>query len=426
MAVGFGFGIIRANVPNTLSYFLFDIGLIGMYAAVWSRPLTPVQRYKSRQLLSWLAILVALPLVFFLVPRQDLLVQLVGLRTAIFFLPFMLIGAMMEGAQYYQLALGISVLNLVALAFAVAELVFGLEAFFPHNAVTHIMYNMHLEYLNHAAAKEAFRIPSCFSDSAHYGMTMTLSLPLLIGASVQRHRKRWARYLLIAGLGAALSGVFISASRTQALILTGIILFSLFSGRLGPRFMLGWLALLLGLGILVAHSPRLQRFRTLDAQFVGERASMSANSRFFTLVADYPLGIGLGAGGSVLPEFLQARIGHAPNLENEYSRILLEEGIPGLLTWIAFLFWVLFRKPVKPWEEWVLARKLAWFTCLLYFATAWTGIGLLVSIPGSALLFLMTGWIVAAQPSGVMLAHGTPDEWRHQIYQSRLRYELQA
>jgi hypothetical protein len=190
--------------------------------------------------------------------------------------------------------------------------------------------------------------------------------------------------------------------------------------------MLGWLALLLGLGILVAHSPRLQRFRTLDAQFVGERASMSANSRFFTLVADYPLGIGLGAGGSVLPEFLQARIGHAPNLENEYSRILLEEGIPGLLTWIAFLFWVLFRKPVKPWEEWVLARKLAWFTCLLYFATAWTGIGLLVSIPGSALLFLMTGWIVAAQPSGVMLAHGTPDEWRHQIYQSRLRYELQA
>jgi len=426
MAVGFAFGIIRANLPNNLSYFLFDIGLVGMYAAVWARPLTPVQWYKSRQLLSWLAILVALPLILFLIPRQNFLVQLVGLRTATFFLPFMLIGAMMESAQYYQLAIGISVLNLVALAFAVAEILFGLEAFFPHNAVTHIMYNMHLEYLGEAASKEAFRIPSCFSDSAHYGMAMTLSVPLLIGACVQRHRKRSAQYILIAGLGAALSGVFISASRTQALILTGTILFSLFSGRLGPRFMLGWLTLLLAIGILVAYSPRLQRFRTLDAQFVGTRAGMSANARFFTLAADYPLGIGLGAGGSVLPEFLQERIGHAPNLENEYSRILLEEGIPGLLLWIAFLAWVLFRKPVRPWEEWVLARKLAWFTCVLYFGTAWTGIGLLVSIPGSALLFLMTGWIVAAQPSGVLLVRGAPDESRHPIYRSRLRYELEA
>ena len=57
----------------------------------------------------------------------------------------------------------------------------------------------------------------------------------------------------------------------------------------------------------------------------------------------YPLGNGLGGGGTSVPYFLQDRIRNVVVMENEYARILLELGIPGLCMWGVFIGWIFTR-----------------------------------------------------------------------------------
>ena len=61
--------------------------------------MTPAQRAARHRTLSlqpWVAVLMAWPALMFFVPTQDWLIQLVGLRGAVFFIPFLLIGGRME------------------------------------------------------------------------------------------------------------------------------------------------------------------------------------------------------------------------------------------------------------------------------------------------------------------------------------------
>jgi len=51
----------------------------------------------------------------------------------------------------------------------------------------------------------------------------------------------------------------------------------------------------------------------------------------------------LGGGGTSIPYFLQDRVKDPVAIENEYGRILLEAGIPGLLIWLIFIFWTVAR-----------------------------------------------------------------------------------
>ena len=44
MTIGYGYGILRANVPNPAMHFLFDAGAIGFYLALITRGLKPDQR----------------------------------------------------------------------------------------------------------------------------------------------------------------------------------------------------------------------------------------------------------------------------------------------------------------------------------------------------------------------------------------------
>ena len=140
LGVGYFYGLTRANVPETYSHFIFDAGVVGLYATQLFRKLSPSQELRVAPLRPWLEFLVGWPLLLFLVPMQPLLVQVVGLRGNIFLLPFILLGARLDGDERYRLALWIAGLNIVAFGFAGAEYFLGIERFFPHTQVTDLIY----------------------------------------------------------------------------------------------------------------------------------------------------------------------------------------------------------------------------------------------------------------------------------------------
>ncbi len=81
-------------------------------------------------------------------------------------------------------------------------------------------------------------------------------------------------------------------------------------------------------------------------------------------------------------------------MENEYARIVLEQGLPGLALWIAFIIWVFTRRSVPRSDPWFLGRRLARVATAAYFGAGLIGIGLLTAIPHTGLFLLLTGWIV--------------------------------
>ena len=98
---------------------------------------------------------------------------------------------------------------------------------------------------------------------------------------------------------------------------------------------------------VAADNERLQRADTLeDTEFVSERIRASANESFFELMVQYPAGAGMGSAfGTSIPYFLADPTPTAIGLENEYSRILVDQGLVGLGLWLAFLVWLLHRPP---------------------------------------------------------------------------------
>ena len=195
MTLGYAYGILRANVPNPAMHFLFDAGALGLYLALITRGLKPEQRSRLGALQPWIALLVGWPLLLFLFPVQDPLVQLVGLRGQIFFIPFILIGAMLESDDWYALAKWFAVLNLAAFGFALAEYIDGVPRFYPRNAMTTIIYSSK-DVVGHTA----FRIPSTFTSAAPYSTMMVATTTLLLGAQVQRRKRKRDFWLLSAAI----------------------------------------------------------------------------------------------------------------------------------------------------------------------------------------------------------------------------------
>jgi hypothetical protein len=144
---------------------------------------------------------------------------------------------------------------------------------------------------------------------------------------------------------------------------------------------------------------------------VVERISWSVNMNFFEIAAEYPFGNGLGGGGTSIPYFLRGRIVNPVMMENEYARIMLEQGIMGLLIWIMFILWLLTRRSTNRNDSWYLGRRLAWVSCAVFFTIALTGTGLLTSIPQSSLFLLLVGWVGARQPGSeaAQVASGSID-----------------
>jgi hypothetical protein len=143
----------------------------------------------------------------------------------------------------------------------------------------------------------------------------------------------------------------------------------------------------------------MQRFLTLeDSSFVARRIHGSVNQSFIKLAIDYPMGNGLGGGGTSLPYFLQDRLSHPVVLENEYARIMAEQGIPGLLLWLGFIAWLAGRPAGRRSDPWYKGKSLARLFCLLSFATAPLGLGLLEGIPSTQMLLMLAGWSAAPEP----------------------------
>ena len=131
LAVGYFYGIVRANVPQSLSHFIFDAALGGLYLGLWFKGLTPLQRQRTQKVRRWLSLLIGWPVLLFLIPVQDPMIQLVGLRGRNLVHTVYLIGAVIDDEERSRLALWLAALNLLALGFALAEFRLGIESFIP-------------------------------------------------------------------------------------------------------------------------------------------------------------------------------------------------------------------------------------------------------------------------------------------------------
>jgi hypothetical protein len=222
---------------------------------------------------------------------------------------------------------------------------------------------------------------------------MMLSLPWLLGAWVQPRKSSAQWMLLSSALLLAIVGIFMSAARTHVLLLGVLVLVTTFSGKLKGGFWMSWIVLLGGIGYIISSEERLQRFTNLqDTDAVMERLEVSINMHFFQLLSNYPLGNGMGGGGTSIPFFLQRYLVNPIGMENEYARILLEQGVPGLALWLGFFVWVLTRRPVESRDPWNFGRLLQWVVTVALFVNALTGIGLMTSIPQSSMFFLGVGF----------------------------------
>jgi hypothetical protein len=405
LTVGYLYGIVRANLINPFSHFIADAAVGGLFLAQLFRPLPPEERRRLAGLRSWVIVLVLWPLVLFAFPVQDMMVQLVGLRGNILILGFLLLGARLDSSDYYELALWLAGLNILAFGLAATEYVIGIEPFFPRSDVTELMYASRLFIGSESAQSVVYRIPSSFSSAHAYGGTMVMTLPVLLGAWVARRvpgargpKPAWHTYLLLAALPLTMLGVFMSAARQHAVMLFLLLAVTLVSGRMRMAHRIVWLVGLLVVGALVAQNARLQRFTTLeDDELVRQRVHTSVNESFLDYAAEYPMGNGLGGGGTSMPYFLAKRVRSVGVLENEYGRILLEQGIPGLILWFGFVGWLLFRATRLGAGPWGFGRRLAWVLVVSYFITAFIGFGLLAAIPQSYIFFTLTGWIATRE-----------------------------
>ncbi len=391
--IGYVYGILRANLQSAAIYMLFDSAVIGLYAAQFSTMKQQFMSEDGRHLKHWVLLLTLWPVILFFIPLQDPLIQVVGLRGTVFFLPMILLGARLTREKLYPLALGVAALNVPVLLLAIAEYTLGIERFFPRNVLTELIYSS-----NDVGSLGAYRIPSSFPNAHAYAGTMVMTLPLLLGAWVQHHHRRSQQALLMAGIISAVLGVFFSAVRTHFIVMIVVLAVFILSTRVRPGLKLVFTMLLIGVGLLVAQQDRLQRFATLrDTHYVEHRVHSSVNASFLDALQQFPFGNGLGGGGTSIPAFLQGRLHASLFIENEYGRTLLETGIIGLASWVAFLLWFVTRRNHARRDPWTVGRRIAWYACVCCFAQGLVGVGLLLSIPCSVMFLMSVGWVAIPQ-----------------------------
>ena len=393
LTVGYSYGIVRANLSGA-THLLFDASVAGLFVAQLWKVLNARDRPGLYALKCWTLALIAWPTVLFFFPPGDVLVELVGWRANVLLLPFLLIGAQIDDDDVYWIAMSMAILNLVAGVFGALEFTFGLRMFFPYSEVTDMLYQSRLNDTEFIG----MRIPATFVNAHAYAGTLVMTLPFIFGAWIQA-RTRSHAHLLTVALAASLLGVFMAGARTPMIVLGALIVLVTMSGQLRGYAWASWVAVIGVVAWIVSNDPRLQRFVTLqDTQFLSERWSSSVNADFFDLMGAYPFGRGLAGGGTSIPYFLQHRFEANFVMENEFARIVLEQGIAGLFLWVAFIVWVVGKTRGPKSDPWYLSRRLVLATAAAYFVFALTGIGLLTSVPQSMVLLLGVGWIVVPQP----------------------------
>jgi hypothetical protein len=391
LTTGYIYGIARANYLDGLSHFMFDAAVFGLYLARFSRrnALLPPD---ARGLASWVWVLIGWPFMllacFGLFPQHPL-IQLVGLRAAIWFVPVLLLGASARREDLILIARTFAVLDVVALAFAVGEYFLGVERFYPKNASTYLIYMS-----NDVAGHTALRIPATFGSSASYGSAMVASIPWLVGRWHMPGASLLERGWFAGALVAAALGTFMCGSRSPVIILIALGAFFAYYVRIRLRYVIPMLAIAIVVGYFVSGNDRLQRFTTLqDTDMVGKRVQGSMHLGAIDLILECPLGTGLGSAfGTSIPSFLK-HLHDQPQIgtENEYCRIALEQGLVGMGLWAAFLIWFSIRRRADPPKDWTLGSKMALAYTLISWGTAFIGCGLLTAVPSTLILLFQMG-----------------------------------
>ncbi|HZW29902.1 MAG TPA: hypothetical protein VFF52_04290 [Isosphaeraceae bacterium] len=418
VAVGYFNGVVRANFLGVFTTFMFDAALFGLYLGYLSRRSRWAGGGGSGPAGGLVVFLMVWPSLLCLVPANHYLVQCVALRAAIWFLPVLLIAAQLGADDLGVLTRGLAVLNLVALAVGAYIFLYGVDALYPKNAVTEIIYKSR----DVGGRTSYHRVPSLFLNAHSYGGTMLYTLPFLLDRLAGVGVRMRDRLLAAAGVVAAAGGLLMCGARSPLVVL-GLALvvawaLTRFSLRLGAV-----LAILFGAAAIVAGSnERFQRASTLgDSESVSQRIEGSVNEGFLELMFRYPLGAGLGSAvGTSIPFFLSDVAPEQIGLENEFSRILVDQGWFGLAGWIALLVFLYARPPsTQLLTSWGLAVVFMYSLTLAFWATAFIGTGILTSIPGTFLLMTQMGVLVAVRyqrgargPTGVEAAPcegGPPD-----------------
>jgi len=324
---------------------------------------------------------------------QPMVIQLVGLRAWTLMVPSLVLGARLQRVDLDRIAPTLALLNLFALVIAGIEFKFGVDTIVPLNRTTELIYASK----DIAAAGEIYhRIPSCFIHAAGYGTSMLFSIPFVLHGLEGTKR---VRLLCMAGLAAAGIGIFLCGSRSCVVILCIGATFTLLSLRLRFTSLIGFAIVAGAIGYLVMNNERMQRFETLaDTDYVQTRLASSANNNsFLALLGHYPLGNGLASAfGTSVPFFLQRlATGRVIGIENEYGRILAEQGIIGLLIYLSFVAWLLSRtKAPKPSQP--AASMFGTVLVFVYWLGAFIGAGALSNIPGTPMFLLLCGMRAAA------------------------------
>lgn len=399
--VGCVYGIVRANFLDGFSHFIFDVGLVGFYIVQFCAPTAPKSELVSRRAKGWLLLLMGWPLILFLLPINNYLVQLVGLRHIVLFLPALLLGARIRGKDLNTICTVIAVLNTIMFAVAVTQYFLGIEPFFPRNAVTELMYRSHDIKAN---GGRYFRIPATFSNAHAYGGAMLLTLPILFNA-VTDESKRWSVRAIMSGVVLlTVMGIFIAGPRLPVVCLgiCAVLMFLLPGLSASSKRILAIGLVFIGLTCTyyIASDARLQRFTSLtDTEMIQTRANGSLSYSLMDSFWKYPIGVGLGGVfGSSMPYFLKDVAPEPVGAENELARIALEQGIIGFIIWIALVWKLATRKPQPISKRWQIGTHLMWALILAIWATAFVGTGMLQAIPGAFLLVFQMGILLRDDP----------------------------
>jgi hypothetical protein len=393
LTFGYFYGILRANLLTTYSHFIFDAGMIGLFLSPRWHTSDPGEKKRSAAVQVWTIILIAWPILLVMLPFQPLLISLVGLRGNTFFFPLLIIGSRLKQRDLLELSVGLAVLDMVAVAFGGVEYFMGVPRFFPVSPVTQIIYN------SQDAGGGFYRIPATFTSAHAFGGTMVGTIPYLVGLWT-KSEKHVYRLLGLIAMVMAMLGVLMSATRLNFVLGSAMIVFVVFTTNMKTKQKAFFLVIIAAIGFVAMGNVRFQRFKTLgDTEGVTERIAGSVNRGFFELLTEYPMGNGLGGAGSSIPYFLQGQVRNPIGMENEYARILGEQGIIGLVLWVGLVVWFFFQAPTAFAKgPWATSRRLVWCLSAFDLGTAFIGLGLLTSIPGTVFLVMGIGW--TSSPEG--------------------------
>src|SRR5208337_4535444 len=411
VAVGYFNGVIRANFLGVFSTFMFDAAVLGLYVGYFLGKSRWAEGFGSGPAGRFVLFLIVWPTLLCFVPINHYLVQCVALRATVWFLPVLLIATRLTTADLAVFARGMAVLNLVALAGGIYVFENGVEALYPDNAITQIIYGSHdVGELNY------HRIPSTFLSAHAYGGTMLMTLPFLLGRLVGLKVRIVERCLAVAGVVAAAGGMLMCGARSPLVMLALTLAIAWLLSRFSLTLGLVGVVLVAGGLKFASTSVRFQRASSLeDTEMVGNRLAGSANASFLDLLGRYPLGAGMGSSwGTSIPYFLADVAPEPIGSENEYGRILVDQGWFGLGGWLAFLVWLFVRPPpARPPAPWRLGVVLMYSLTLVIWLSAFIGSGTLSSIPATVILLTQMGVLVAvrawgAVPEPVSIRPGAP------------------